>query len=144
MSRVLWFLLLLCTLIFGCALDKDGPHFELDAALVSPSSQPTTPAEKLFMATPSNSSARASLEFITSKAHVAGTQGDYDMALYMQKRLLEAGIPHAQIDPQKVLLSYPVSRSLDLIDPSGQVVASAALSEDVLPSDPTSNTWWRK
>ena len=128
----------------SCALDKTGPHFELGAdTMRSNFQQSLSPIESHFLSIPSNRSAKASLQFITSKPHVAGTHGDYEMAKYMQQRLIEAGIPQVDIDPQKVLLSYPVNRSLDLIDLSGTIVASAGLSEDVLASDPTSGTWWR-
>lgn len=47
------------------------------------------------------------------------------------------------IDPQKVLLNYPVDRSLELVDEAGRVVLKPPLAEAILPSDPTSDTWWR-
>ena len=47
------------------------------------------------------------------------------------------------IDPQKVLLNYPIDRSLELVDEAGRVVLKPPLAEAILPSDPTSDTWWR-
>ena len=47
------------------------------------------------------------------------------------------------IDPQKVLLNYPVDRSLELVDEAGRVILRPPLAEAILPSDPTSDTWWR-
>jgi len=102
-----------------------------------------TPVESRFLSVPSNASARASLEYLTSKPHVAGTPGDYEMAQYVKKRFIEAGIANAIIDPQNVLLTYPNDRSLELVDENGKVMASASLSEQILASDPTSDTWWR-
>jgi len=103
-----------------------------------------SPWEEAFLAVPNNASARASLQRLTSKPHVAGTQGDLEMAQYVRDALISSGIANAAIDPQRVLLTYPVERSLQLVDnASGEVVCKASLAEDVLPTDPTSDTWWR-
>lgn len=103
----------------------------------------TTPAERVFLNTPTAHSARANLKHITSRPHVAGTPGDYAMASFVRDEMRRAGIHDAQIDPQKVLLSYPINRSLELVDSSGRVVQRTPLAEAILPSDPTSDTWWR-
>ena len=56
--------------------------------------------------------------------------------------MLENGI-NASINAPRVLLNYPVERSLELVAADGSVVCTAPLAEDILPSDPTSDTWWR-
>ena len=104
---------------------------------------PISPIEAQFLKVPSNVSARSSLKHLTSKPHVAGTPGDHEMAVFMRDQLKEAGFTDAHIDPQRVLLSYPIDRSLDLVDEHGGVLCSAPLSEAILPNDPTSDTWWR-
>ena len=141
-------MLLFALVATGCIPDPDMPAYSigwdaLQAMAYAEDAKPTT-LEKQFMSVPSNVSARAHLKHITSKPHVAGTPGDYEMAQYVRDQLVSAGISNAKIDPQRVLLSYPVSRSLELVDePSGKVVCSAPLAEAILPNDPTTDTWWR-
>lgn len=126
----------------GCTMDEASSYHMLSAS-VRGSQKELTWQEELFLTVPSNVSARESLEFITSRPHVAGTAGDLEMAEYVRTKLQEAGI-EAVLDPQKVLLTYPVTSALELVDRSGGVVAKASLAEDILKSDNTSNTWWRK
>lgn len=66
------------------------------------------------------------------------------MALAPQKLFNTVDIPDTRSRGDgQVLLAYPVSRSLELTDRAGRVLSAAALSEDIVPSDPTSDTWWR-
>lgn len=66
------------------------------------------------------------------------------MSEYVHSRLKQAGIPDVETQAVDVLLSFPVSSSLDLLDSAtGSSVFSAALSEDVLDIDDTSDTWYR-
>jgi hypothetical protein len=85
----------------------------------------------------------------------AGTAEDYDTALYTREALRRAGVD-ARVVPLEATLSYPISRSLRLLTPSVYVGPGranrrpqaaltrvhgrfdAALTEDVLPEDPTS------
>ena len=99
--------------------------------------------ERAYMRELSPLSARDSLHSLTSQPHVAGTEGDRATALFVQQTFLDAGLSDARLDPQRVLLSYPVDRSLSLLDSTGATVHVAPLSEAVLPEDPTSDTWWR-
>ena len=127
-----------------CEMDAETPAFTLgrdSVSAMSASSKPTT-FEKAFLEVPSAASARANLKRITSKPHVAGTPGDHAMAVFVRDEIRKAGIS-ADIDPQRVLLRAPVQRSLDLVDGAGKLVAKLPLSEAILPSDPTSDTWWR-
>lgn len=127
----------------GCTLDDTSSYHQLDSEVLRHrSNKALTWEEAAFLAVPSNASARASLKFITSKPHVAGTAGDLDMAQYVKESFEREGV-EARLDPQKVLLTYPVSSALELHDNSGQLVAKASLAEDTLESDPTSHTWWR-
>ena len=82
-------------------------------------------AERAFYEVPSNASARAHLEYITSVAHIAGTPGDHQMAKYVQAQMASYGLESA-IEPVNVSLNYPVSRSLELID--GAVVSWTVLA----------------
>jgi N-acetylated-alpha-linked acidic dipeptidase len=49
------------------------------------------------------------LYFITRTPHVAGTEGDYLMARFVQTEFVQAGIPNVSIDELTVLLNYPKS-----------------------------------
>lgn len=139
--------LLMPVAVRACVDDPDSPKFTLGHAAVEAFSQAAEarigPQENVFLKAISRISARASLKHITSKPHVAGTRGDLEMARYVQQRFEEAGIKDAAVDPQEVLLAYPVERSLSLLDEAGHPVVRAGLSEYILDKDSTSNTWWR-
>ena len=129
----------------SCTLDGNASHHDLGREAVRKMSQSAAGLsweESVFLDIPSNASARASLEFITRKPHVAGTPGDLHMAQYVRDAFQRAGIS-AELDPQKVLLTYPISSALQLVDGTGRVVSAAKLAEDVLQTDNTSDTWWR-
>ena len=114
------------------------------AVALAQSSSGLTSLERAYLSKPGGASSRASLHSLTAKPHVAGTDGDLETALFVQRTFLEAGLSDASLDPQRVLLSYPVDRSLSLLDSTtGAIVHSASLAEAVLPEDPTSDTWWR-
>lgn len=66
------------------------------------------------------------------------------MAQYVHDRFSEGGIPLVEIQPVDALLSNPVQSSLEMLDPvSGEILFTAALSEDILEMDSTSDTWLR-
>jgi len=131
----------------SCIVEPGTPSYTIGREILKAASQAADAAiskeEDIFLSVPTNGSARTSLKHITSKPHVAGTPGDLEMAHYVQSRILEAGIIDVVIDPQKVLLAYPVNRSLSLVDVDGKEIWKAPLAEQVLSSDATSDTWWR-
>lgn len=53
--------------------------FIFSALLFCPLTRAVTRIEQLFLDVPAPESARESLQFITSKPHVAGTPGDYEV-----------------------------------------------------------------
>lgn len=124
-------------------MDADTPAFTLGRDAVAAMSKDSliTEIEKTFLAVPTASSARSNLKHITAHPYVAGTPGDHAM-IFVRDEIRKAGIK-ADIDPQRVLLAYPQNRSLELIDASGQPMTKLPLAEAILPSDPTSDTWWR-
>lgn len=76
--------------------------------------------------------------YITSESHVAGTPGDFKMAAYVRDSMRKAGLD-ANIMEVETLLSYPADRAqLEIIDPP-PLKFTAALSEDLIESDPTSD-----
>lgn len=103
--------------------------------------------EATFVAALSAESARASLQYLTSEPHMAGTPGDLKMAQYVQAQWQSFGIQNAEIQPVPALLSYPLQDkqpSLTLLEHSTNTpLFTAALTEPILPEDPTSDTWLR-
>jgi N-acetylated-alpha-linked acidic dipeptidase len=101
--------------------------------------------EQAFISVPDPANARESLQYITSEPHVAGTDGDLKMATYVYNQMKEAGLTDVSFWNLTVGLNYPTDRpSLTMVDStSGEVVFTAALSEDILPEDSTSDTMWR-
>ena len=103
--------------------------------------------EATFVAALSAESARASLQYLTSEPHMAGTPGDLKMAQYVQAQWQSFGIQNAEIQPVPALLSYPLQDkqpSLTLLDRSTNTpLFTAALTEPILPEDPTSDTYLR-
>lgn len=103
--------------------------------------------ETEFLKIPSADSARTSLQYITSKSHVAGTVGDYEMAEYVLQEFQKAGIPNVSYYNLIVGLNYPKKKpQVVLYDDSGdekEPIFQAELSEEVLPEDSTSDTTWR-
>ena len=139
------FLVLLLALVHACMTPVGTPAYKVRSLV---DTWTLTAEEEAFMAVPNNSSARTSLKYMTSKPHIAGTPGDHEMAKYVENQFIDslshgAGKPDVVVDPQKVLLSYPEDSFLELVNRSGHVVAEASLAESILPSDPTSDTWWR-
>jgi len=106
-------------------------------------SQTTFNAEQEFLKVPNASRARDHLRHITSRPHVAGTEGDREMAEYVRDELQSYGITDVSLESVAASLAYPVSRSLRLYDNDGSLLFEAQLSEPILDSDRTSDTWWR-
>jgi len=98
--------------------------------------------EKLALSVPRNTSAREWLRHYASTEHMAGTEGDLKMAEWTVEMMSSFGL-QSEIVPMDVLLSYPMSRSLELITDSGEVEFHAPLTEKKLTMDPTSGTIYR-
>eukprot|EP00301_Raphidiophrys_heterophryoidea_P002246 c11052_g1_i1.p1 GENE.c11052_g1_i1~~c11052_g1_i1.p1 ORF type:complete len:704 (+),score=173.11 c11052_g1_i1:37-2148(+) len=98
--------------------------------------------EDMFLSVPSSESAKASLWHYTRNPHVAGTQGDKDLAYWTRDQMRSLGLD-SEVVSVNVSLTYPVRRSLQLQDEAGQVIYTASLSEDILAQDNTSDTIWR-
>ncbi|KAH6580683.1 hypothetical protein BASA61_009495 [Batrachochytrium salamandrivorans] len=75
------------------------------------------------------------LEFLTSRSHIAGSDNDHEYASYIQKRWQEAGLPSTHIKSYYPLLNFPIARSLSLLEPKHY---DALLSEPVVPEDKSS------
>lgn len=111
---------------------------------MSAGSQPVArdDVEATYLNVPTAASAEAHLRYITSRPHVAGTDGDFVMADYVKQQMLSYGL-ESKIENVTVLLNYPEEApSLTLTRADGAVVP-VNLAELVLAEDKTSDTVWR-
>jgi N-acetylated-alpha-linked acidic dipeptidase len=92
--------------------------------------------ETLYLDSLSNASVRAFAENYTATAHLAGTQEDYQSALYTQAQL-EAYADVVEVQTINVTLTYPGQRQVEIVEGPSRFVAK--LLEDPVPQDPTSN-----
>ena len=114
------------------------------AAWCAPCAAKLSTVEAAFAKVPSASKARDTLFNLTRRAHIMGSPGDWENARYVRDTMAALGFD-SKIETVEVMLNYPAEApSLAAVDPStGAVLFSASLSEEVLPSDITSDTAWR-
>jgi hypothetical protein len=72
--------------------------------------------------------------------HRAGTQADYDLAVWTQTQWLQYGL-NATILPFSSLINEPVDVSVSIV--SGAPAYTAGLREPVIAADRTSGTYYR-
>jgi N-acetylated-alpha-linked acidic dipeptidase len=113
--------------------------------------------EKVFLQVPDPLTARSNLKFITREPHVAGTTGDQVMADFVVQAFETAGIPDVSTFDLDVLLNYPHAPPKVTLwkdndnnnnlnnnnDNDDDMIFDATLSEEILPQDDTSDTFWR-
>mmetsp|Transcript_5792 Transcript_5792/g.10120 ORF Transcript_5792/g.10120 Transcript_5792/m.10120 type:complete len:705 (+) Transcript_5792:56-2170(+) len=102
-----------------------------------------TEFERVVLETPLGEHAKENLRHYASIEHMAGTAGDRTMAEFTVEKMKSFGLEDSKIHTMDSLLSYPISRSLNMFDADGQKTFSAPLSENELEMDPTSHTIWR-
>jgi len=91
-------------------------------------------AEHIVLNSPSPAYIRNQSQWYTSGAHIAGK--NYSQAVYTRDLWESYGIL-SKIEEYEVLLNYPVSHRLALLD-GDKIEYEAELREDVIPEDPTS------
>ncbi|MEW6729882.1 MAG: M28 family metallopeptidase [Acidobacteriota bacterium] len=72
--------------------------------------------ENIFLATPTPESVRRHLRNYTAEPHMAGTQQDYNTAIYTRDRLREYGIA-AELVEYEVWLPYPKEVAVEMLAP---------------------------
>ncbi len=78
------------------------------------------------------------LRFLTEEPHIAGTERNYELALYVRDKFKEFGLEEVDLVEYHVLLSYPKDIVVEMVEP---VVHKAALREEGYPVDKdTSNS----
>jgi N-acetylated-alpha-linked acidic dipeptidase len=97
--------------------------------------------EDKFLEIPSAQHARQFLKVLTSIPHMAGTPGDKKTADYVLQKFKEFGL-HSYLQPFHALVVYPSDSSLKITHPP-EFAYVADLSEDVIPRDSSSSTWFR-
>jgi hypothetical protein len=71
--------------------------------------------EQIFLGIPDSQNLRTYLKDYTAAPHPAGSTEDYDTAIYTKQKFEEFGFS-SWITEHQVLLSFPLNRSLKLID----------------------------
>jgi N-acetylated-alpha-linked acidic dipeptidase len=136
-------LFLSAQLIFAAAAKTRAQDATSAAATAAAALEGFTPAdagveralEERFRAIPKPESAREHLRQLTKEPHVAGTQEDYQTAVYVRDRMREYGI-NAELKEYRVLLPYPKTPTvLELVAPRRERLR---LQEAAIPEDPTS------
>jgi N-acetylated-alpha-linked acidic dipeptidase len=99
----------------------------------SPTKATSDPSEweKLYLSQPNPENIRKHLRVYTEEPHIAGTEADYQTAVYTRDRLREYGIS-AEIVEYQVLLPYPKEISLEMTKPNSY---KASLKEDTVQED---------
>jgi N-acetylated-alpha-linked acidic dipeptidase len=92
--------------------------------------------EELYLASLSADSVRAFAQNYTATAHLAGTEEDYQSALYTQDQLRAFGADEVELTAINVTLTYPGQRQVEIVEGERFV---ASLKEDPVPEDPSSN-----
>ncbi|HEV7858388.1 MAG TPA: M28 family metallopeptidase [Pyrinomonadaceae bacterium] len=91
--------------------------------------------ETEFRAVPQPDSAHERLRYMTSQPHVAGTRGDYEMAVYVRDQFRSFGLT-ADLREYQVLINYPKEASIvELVAPRRERLS---VQEPPLADDATS------
>jgi N-acetylated-alpha-linked acidic dipeptidase len=72
------------------------------------------------------------LRFLTAEPHIAGTERNYELALYVRDKFKEFGLEDVEFVEYQVLLSYPKDIVVEMVEP---VVYKATLREEGYPVD---------
>lgn len=75
---------------------------------------------------------RDSLSHFTTFAHMAGTQGDYGLAMDVHNSFVKSGLDQVAVDEYYVYLNYPKKdgRAIEIMDADGEKVIWAAALEE--------------
>ena len=87
--------------------------------------------EKIYLSVPNPETAKQHLRTYTKKSHMAGTEQDYQTAVYTRDQMREYGIS-AEIVEYQVLLPYPKENLVEMLKPSNY---KAVLSEAIVNED---------
>eukprot|EP00899_Mesostigma_viride_P029609 jgi/Mesvir1/9833/Mv14236-RA.1 len=88
---------------------------------------------RTFLALPDNDSCARTLKALTTRPHLAGSDGNLDVLNYMQDRLQEWGYTVNAV-VYNVLLSYPLHRSVTVQPDDGDPI-ELGLTEEVIDGD---------
>ncbi|KAH9320054.1 hypothetical protein KI387_021823, partial [Taxus chinensis] len=118
----------------SCAFLVYAAFFLVANSTQFPSKISTASAHKLFSKAGRNDSIAGHLKKLTEEPHVAGTPENFATADYVYSIFQRSGLD-AHYTDYEVLLTYPLSRSLSLSLPRGEVL-DLKLKEQPVESDP--------
>jgi hypothetical protein len=78
------------------------------------------------------------LRVVTQTDHIAGTEGDYVLAQYVEQFFLSNGLENVRMDEYEVYLNYPKEggRKVEILGDDGAVTWAAQIEEDPVYTDP--------
>jgi N-acetylated-alpha-linked acidic dipeptidase len=88
--------------------------------------------EKKLKAIPQPNKCKQYLRYLTEDPHIAGTEKNYQLALYVRDKFKEFGLDEAELAEYQVLLSYPKDIVVEMVEPKSY---KASLREDGYPED---------
>eukprot|EP00924_Labyrinthula_sp_SR-Ha-C_P001837 snap_masked-scaffold_30-processed-gene-0.17-mRNA-1 protein AED:0.01 eAED:0.01 QI:0/-1/0/1/-1/1/1/0/720 len=113
--------------------------FEEETFLLEQNLDPVV--QKTLLETPNPERCRENLRFYASREHMAGTQGDFELAIWTRDRMRDMGF-YSTVHEMPVKLNYPKSHELYVTN-KGKELFRASLEEDILDSDPSSDSEFR-
>jgi N-acetylated-alpha-linked acidic dipeptidase len=87
-----------------------------------------------MLSVPSEDHAREWLKYYTSKPHIAGSDNDYEQALWTRDKFTEFGLPDVWLNTYYPLLNYPKARNVSVQQSDG-TVRYLKLQEDPVAED---------
>lgn len=88
--------------------------------------------EAKLQAIPKPENCKRYLRYLTEEPHMAGTEENYQLALYVRDKFKEFGLDEAELAEYQVLLSYPKEIVVEMVEPK---VYKAILREEGYPQD---------
>lgn len=95
----------------------------------------------MLLDVPDPDRAQAHMHALTANQSLAGSAGDLPLAMYVANRLRSWRVPDVTVHEYKVLLSYPLHISLDIVEPgTGRSLRSFDLAEPRVDGVPPPTT----
>jgi N-acetylated-alpha-linked acidic dipeptidase len=130
-------ILVIAGIIFLCfslafTARKDDEKNNKIAGFTIKNSQKEREIEAKLKAIPEPEKCKQYLRYLTENPHIAGTEENHQLALYVRDKFREFGLDEAELAEYQVLLSYPKEITIEMIEPKSY---KATLREEGYPED---------
>lgn len=109
-------LILLISSFFLLLGQKSGQEKRI-AGFTLKSSRIERQTEKKLKALPEPQNCKKYLRHLTEEPHMAGSQENYQLALYVRDKFKEFGLDEVELVEYRVLLSYPKDITVEMVEP---------------------------